>query len=252
MDETANVIKGVISMTSFFGVNDSFFGTDTTYSANNNMLGDFSMIKNGTYKKLLNAYYAKKSDQSTDETEDSSEKKSEKTKLLQTKTQAETLKKAADDLKNGKVFEGTVDEATGKVTYDREEITKKLTSFVDAYNDMLDSSSDVDTKSVLQKTLWMIGNTKANSSLLSKVGISIGKDNKLTLDKDKVKEADINSLKVLFSGKGSLSDKVSSKSTEIGNLANSAIKSLGNKGSAYTNTGNYNDLTTSTLYNGLF
>lgn len=239
-------------MTSFFGVNDSFFGTNTTYSANNNVLGDYAMIKNGTYKKLLNAYYTKKSNESTDETEDSSEKKSEKTKLLQSKSQAETLKKAADDLKNGKLFEGTVDEETGKVTYNREEITKKLSSFVDAYNDMLDASSDVDTKSVLQKTLWMIGSTKANSKLLDKVGISIGKDNKLTLDKDKAKDADINSLQVLFSGKGSLADKISSKASEIGNLANSAIKSLSNKGSAYTNKGDYKDLTTSTLYDGLF
>lgn len=238
-------------MTSFFGVNDSFFGTNTSYSANNNVLGDYAMIKNGTYKKLLNAYYTKKSGESTDETEESKEKKSEKTKLMQTKSQAEALKSAADDLKSGKIFEEITDE-DGKVTYNTEEIAKKVKSFVSAYNDMLDASSEVDTKSVLRKTLWMIGNTKSNSTLLDKVGISIGKDNKLSVDEEKLKKADISSLKVLFSGKGSLADKVSSKASEIGNLANSALKNIKNSGSAYTNTGDYKDISTSTLYDGLF
>lgn len=240
-------------MTSFFGISDSFFGTNTTSTSysGSSVLGDYAAIQNGSYRRLLNAYYSKKSSDSVESSDQTEETKSEKTNLLQTKSQADLLKKAADELKNGKLFEGTKDEETGKITYNTEEITKKLTSFVDAYNNMLDAADDVNTKSVLRKTLWMIGSTKSNSALLDKVGISIGKDNKLTVDKDKVSKADMNAMKTLFSGSGSYSAKVSGKAKEISNLSNSTLKTLSGGGS-YTNRGDYNTLTTDALYNSLF
>ena len=60
----------------------------------------------------------------------------------------------------------------------------------------------------------IVNNTNANSVLLSKSGISIGKDNKLSLDEDTLKKTDVNVLKTLFTGVGSLSDTISSKANE--------------------------------------
>lgn len=42
--------------------------------------------------------------------------------------------------------------------------------------------------------------TDKNSNMLAKIGITIGKGNKLELDEDALKQADISSLKTVFAG----------------------------------------------------
>lgn len=74
--------------------------------------------------------------------------------------------------------------------------------------------------------------TNKNSSLLSKIGITIGKGNKLELDEEALKKADISSLKTVFTGYNSYASKVSQKAASIGNAANRAT-------ATYTNNGTY-------------
>ena len=49
--------------------------------------------------------------------------------------------------------------------------------------------------------------TDKTSHLLSKIGITIGKGNKLELDEDELKKADISSLKTIFTGYNSFAGK---------------------------------------------
>ncbi len=53
----------------------------------------------------------------------------------------------------------------------------------------------------------MTGMTDKTSHLLSKIGITIGKGNKLELDEDALKKADISSLKTIFTGYNSFVGK---------------------------------------------
>ncbi|RGW34663.1 hypothetical protein DW996_10545 [Roseburia sp. AM51-8] len=78
----------------------------------------------------------------------------------------------------------------------------------------------------------MTGMTDKNSNMLAKIGITIGKGNKLELDEDALKQADISSLKTVFTGYNSFVSKISQKATGISNAANWAS-------ATYTNNGTY-------------
>lgn len=232
----------------FFGVNnnasffDNMFGTSGSGGmGGSSVLGDYAMIRSGSYKKLLKSYYSddtsKKSTDGTKSTEETSEQKAQKNSLMSTKSAASDLKNAAAALR----------EAEGSGA-DRLE---KAKDFVKAYNSMLDSMENIDDTKILQKSIWMINDFKVNQGLLKDAGISIGSDNKLTLDEDKFKEAKTSTLDTLFKDRNSLMGKVASKTFDIATRATNAVTKL-NGGTTYTDKADYTKLNTSTLYNSLF
>ena len=128
------------------------------------------------------------------------------------------------------------DEKTGEEIevedYDWDKITKAVKSFVEDYNDVVREAGESNTKDVLRNASWMTGMTDKNSNMLAKIGITIGKGNKLELDEDALKQADISSLKTVFTGYNSFVSKISQKATGISNAANRAS-------ATYTNNGTY-------------
>ncbi|MCR4643022.1 MAG: hypothetical protein K5697_13475 [Lachnospiraceae bacterium] len=90
------------------------------------------------------------------------------------------------------------DEKTGEETekegYDWKSITKALKTFIDDYNATVEGAGESNNKNVLRNAAWMTRTTSMSERLLSKVGISVGSGNKLELDEDKLKEADISTL----------------------------------------------------------
>ena len=86
----------------------------------------------------------------------------------------------------------------------------------------------------------MTRTTKSTERLLERVGISVGADNKLELDEDAIKKADISTLKSVFTGYNSFASKVYDKAQSMTNAAARA-------GGTYTSTGNYSDVLSSIL-----
>ena len=127
-----------------------------------------------------------------------------------------------------------------------EAIYKGAKSFVDSYNAMVSSGADVNSPSILKQTLNMTKFTSANQDMLEKAGITIGKDNTLSIDEKKLKSANINDLKSLLSGNGSFAYNVSAKASSIAyNSSNQA-----GKASSYNATGAYsNDFSSGNIYN---
>lgn len=117
-------------------------------------------------------------------------------------------------------------------------ITKAVKSFIEDYNDVVKEAGESNTKDVLRNAVWMTGMTDKNSNLLAKIGITIGKGNKLELDEEALKKADISSLKTVFTGYNSYASKVSQKATSIRNAANRAT-------ATYTNNGAYSKVDSS-------
>ncbi len=199
-------------------------------------LSDYALIKSGSYGKLLKAYYAKQDETDATASEDATKKSS------QMKAAADSLKQSAAALGRASLWEKkktvTKDEATGAETekgdYDYEAITKAVNAFVKDYNAVISLAGDSDTKDVLRNAAWMTGMTDTMEKLLSDVGISLGEDNKLSLDEDKLKKANINTLKTLFTGYGSFADKVASKAGTIGNAAARVAGTYNSRGT-YTN-----------------
>ena len=198
-----------------------FGGTQNVSTGGIFNLNDYASIKNGSYKKLMKAYYAKQ------DADKASSGKDTVQKSTIMKTGADALKKSADTLMDNALWEKKkitkIDENTGEEIqteeYDYEAITKAVKSFIEDYNDVIDEAGESGSKEVLRNTVWMIGNTDANKNMLEKIGISIGKGNKMELDEEKLKKADINTLKTIFTRHNSFSNKISMKANSISNAA---------------------------------
>lgn len=243
-------------MAGISGMNDySFLFTSSSSSGNNlasltnslfsgtsnSMLGDYAMIKSGAYKKLLTAYYKTQENDSdstsTDKTTQKEQTSEETNKYLAVKNQATDLKTSSDALNDYSLYKGTAGE-DGTITYDRDAIKKAVSSFVSDYNSLISSSTKVDSTSVLSKTLSLVKETSSNQKLLNSIGITIGQDNKLVLDEEKLNSADINKISSLFKGSGSYGNVVSSKASEIARQANSNAYGS-TKASSYSQSGSY-------------
>ncbi len=75
--------------------------------------------------------------------------------------------------------------------YDTDKIAKAVSSFVKDYNSLVSSTADSSSRYVLNSASNMVNYTRANADLLKKIGISVGSDNKLTVDEDKLKASDM-------------------------------------------------------------
>lgn len=151
---------------------------------------------------------------------------------------AESIKNYANGLKYG----GEVDADSYKA---------QAQSFVDSYNSMIDKVGNSDNSRVLQKGVLMVNTGKVYSSALRRAGITVGADNKLSLNSDlsKVKATDV---KTLFGSNG-FSDKVIQKAGQINSLTGgsgmftaSAVKGTGSSSASgeYTdNSGTMKELT---------
>lgn len=214
-----------------------FGGTQAPTTGGGINLSDYAAIKNGSYGKLLKAYYAKQDAEKAVTAGDSVHKST----LM--KNGADALKKSADALNNDALWEKKKikkkDETTGEEIevedYDWDSITKAVKSFVKDYNDVVEQAGNSDSKDVLRNAVWLTGMTGATGKTLSKIGITIGKGNKLELDEETLKKSDISTLKTLFSGYNSFADKVSVKANGI---MNAAARSIG----TYKSNGKYSNV----------
>lgn len=236
-------------MSNFFGMG-SIFGSSSGYNWMSNissLTADYNSIRNGSYKKLLKAYYGQDS-ASKSRVDDVVNKKTnaQDKELKEAKAEATDLQESAAALTatgSKSLFtkkEITTKDENGKETktmdYDRDAIEKAVTSFVNDYNDAVTAGSKVSSPNILRKTLQLTQMTNANKRLLSDVGIDVSSNNKLSVDKDTLKKADINKLKSLFEGRNSYAGSVSDKASQI---SQAAVTESSKSNSLYTNSGSY-------------
>ncbi len=220
-----------------------FFNTGSSSSSKSNaasgifgnsstIIGDMSMIKSGTYKKLLNSYYKSTGVTSSSNKTSSSSVSSSKTSatdstanLKAVGTDAESLMKAAEKLGKKSLYSKTKKDDKGNPTYDMDSIGKAVKGFVESYNSYIESAGNLNSTSILNNALGVVKSTAKNAGLLADIGITIGTDNKLKLDEDKLKEAKATTINSLFSGSGSYGSYVQSKASATYRTANSAVYS---------------------------
>ncbi len=227
------------------GIN--FAKTDTSYlfsglggssgSSNLNFLSDYASIKNGSYGKLMKAYYTEGQSKNSD-TKGASKKET----LDQTKTKAyagvqsstDSLKEVADVLYSSKsLFEKKAGD--GKNEYDTDAIYKAVDDFVKSYNSVIDSVNKVDDKTVVNKAVSMTNAAISNSKLLNKIGITLNEDSTLSIDKEAFKKADMSTAKALFKGPGSFGYTASAQASMMNYAADRVVA----KAPTYTGKGTY-------------
>mgnify|MGYP006986354409 FL=1 len=229
----------------------SLFSSLNNSSSNNYMSGinyaDYNSIRNGSYRKLVKAYYAKESGTSSSNSTSKTDSTTDKTTSSQ-KVNAATVRDSASNLVNDvkelssdKLWKKTTTTDKDGVTstdYDKDAIYKAVSSFTKDYNSLVSASGNSSDNSVLRTSSTMVAYTKANKNLLSKVGITVGSDNKLTVDEDKFKSADMTTVKSLFTGSGSFGKMTSTSATSSYSSAVSQLAKLSSS-STYSNMGSY-------------
>lgn len=257
----------------YFGLNSnlnsnffsSMLGTSSTGSGFGSLyssLADYASIKNGSYGKLVKAYYAqmsdddtstKKTSSTTTKTKEKAESDAAKKTLTETKTKSDALKTSAGalvDVGKKSLFTkvDVKDEETGKTTqqYDTDKIYKAVKQFASDYNALIADVGKSSNTSIARKGITLKGEMTARKDMLEDVGITINADNTLTVDEEKFKEADMRDVKDLFNGSHSLGAKVYQKAAEINNLSTSAASS----DSTYNKNATYVASYAGTFYNG--
>ncbi len=132
-----------------------------------------------------------------------------------------------------------------------EDLLAGMKDFVSSYNNTIDSLKNSNSTLALQKGVSLVSNTAAYSKSLEKIGITVGSDNKLSLDEKIFAKANEGSVKSLFSGSYSYASKNAEKANYIDRVAQvqqqSTYNSLGKVNSDFLQNAMIN-----TMYSKLF
>ena len=228
----------------FAGLNNSSSGTSLSYGID---FTTYNLIKNGSYSKLMRKYYSNQASESTDgatANKNTGKVQSidiQKNNATVNRDNAASLVDSASELKKyslwSKVDKTDKDGNTAK-EYDTDKIAKAVSSFVKDYNSLVSSTADSSSRYVLNSASNMVNYTRANADLLKKIGISVGSDNKLTVDEDKLKASDMAEVKTVIKDTGSKGQTKSAKASTIYGNAVSQLSELSTKNS-YTSNGLY-------------
>lgn len=209
-----NFFDGLNSYSDSYNFFDNYMGTGSSGSNSSSGLSsslmDLQMIKSGTYKKALKAYYAKNPVKKSDDS-DSKESIAESGKA-DSNANLSTLKSASQKL---------MDSATKlkNKNYSKvekpEDMLDDVKDFVSNYNSTLNATKNLNSYSILQTAVWMTGQTGTSAGVLGKMGISVNEDNTLSLDEEKFKKANVSTLKSVFSGNGSFAYRISQKASSL-------------------------------------
>ena len=206
-------------------------------AANLNFLSDYASIKNGSYAKLMNAYYGPDRSRVSGIVNNSlSTSKDNPKQLRDIQSSADSLKKSADALLT-----------TG--TNDTDAMFKAVSSFVKDYNNLIDRGQGSNTTGITSRVNSMMSMTNFNRNLLDQVGIKIDTDGKLTVNEENFKKANTATVQTLFNGTGSFAFQVSAQASLIDfTAANEAARS-----NTYNANGNFtNNFSTGNIFGSFF
>ena len=200
-------------------------------------LSEYSTIRTGAYKKLLNSYYSKTQSTKASQTGTNYQVKGnstvEKKQLTEVKDAADSLYSSAaklTDTSSTKSLFKNAQSVTG-------EISSAVKNFVNDYNSLVEEAADTSNSKVTGKVSFMTSQTSAYKSSLENIGITINDDKTLTVDEKKLNSADVNDVKKLFNGSSSMAYQTFVRASSISSAAENASTTSGLYGSdgAYDN-----------------
>lgn len=240
-------------MAGLFGSNSSFGMSSLFGNNSSSVLSDWAFIRSGTYKKLMKAYYGQ--DKTTKSATESAKTNKTKTTAERVRTEIETsatdLKKSTDALMatgTKSLFKTTETKGEdGKVTktYDTDKIYKAVSRFVKDYNNLIDTTNKSSVSGVKNNVRSLTATTTGNETLLKAIGITVKADNKLSIDEDTFKKADMSKVEALFKGNTSYGYQVGLRTSLIDYYA-------GREADTYNKYGSYSTTNTGTNFNSWF
>lgn len=239
-------------MARLFGISNygNLFGsTSGLYSS----LSQYSSIKSGAYAKLTKAYYAKTPTTTEKDTSKTPVKKNQTTKWNESNKALSNAKAEATELvDSAKKLTTTGKDSmfASESKYDKDAVYKAISSFVEDYNDTVSALSKTSNSSVKNAGSSMTRMTDVMSKGLSKIGITVGTDGKLSMDEDTFKKADMDSVKSMFNGSSSYAGIVSSSASRVASRASNQISQM--NGGTYGSNAYFNSYDSGSLFNSYF
>lgn len=196
----------------------SSLGSGAAGVAGSSWLSDYASIKNGSYGKLMKAYYGteKESGASASSTKSSTTKNILK-KLEEEKRNprvSKEVKKANSNLNAGlSSLKGSLSTLQNSATYTDTEngrsaadkVVSAVKSFVTDYNNVVTASKDSTLTSKTAYVANMMSNTASNSGKLAEIGVRLNSNGTLEVDEAKLKATDISKVQDLFSSQDIMS-----------------------------------------------
>jgi hypothetical protein len=207
-------------------------------------ISTYRSIVNGSYGKLLTAYYNKTG---SSEKTDTTTKNSTTTKIEDQSKVLSSVKEKSDKLATTAAELATTGSKSLFQGDDTSKAVEKVQDFVTDYNNTITAAKSSTDSRTNSRTSAMVENTKDYASKLSNVGITIKDDNTLSVDTDKLKKASMNDLKDVFNGSGSFASTTTQRAARVG--AQAALSS--STSSSYTSSATYNTTNLQNVYNGL-
>lgn len=126
--------------------------------------------------------------------------------------------KLAENAKNLSSYAGAL-AYNGNSINEPDQRIAAVKDYVESYNATLDGLQKTDSLNALEKGVSLVNTTRAYARSLSRVGIVVGSDNRLTVNEENVKEATSEQFRSLFSGSYSYASKVADKASYISRAA---------------------------------
>ena len=183
--------------------------------ASSSLLSDYASIKNGSYGKMMKAYYAKQKAAEAEEDEATAKKNS---KTLKDASSASAAKKFYDTASKMSSLDYSADNI--------DKLYDEVSAFIKDYNSMMKSASNSKNSAVQAQADSLNDYVYQNYKLFAKVGITMNSDRTLSIDEDTFKKVNektgatnVPTLTTLFKGYGSFADKASDRASKIYRLA---------------------------------
>ena len=183
--------------------------------ASSSLLSDYASIKNGSYGKMMKAYYAKQKAAEAAEDEATAKKNSKTTKDASSASAAKKFYDTASKMSSLNYSADNIDEL-----YDQ------VSAFIKDYNSMMKSASNSKNSAVQAQADSLNDYAYQNYKLLAKIGITMNSDRTLSIDEDTFKKVNektgatnVPTITTLFKGYGSFADKASDRASKIYRLA---------------------------------
>jgi hypothetical protein len=226
------------------------------YSSMSNVLNQWSDFR--VSKNLYKSYFAMQKSNAADSAKEAVSKFENTKKTSSSAYSAsanDKLKTYTSDLKNAVTnLESAFKEDSQTGAVDNEKAFSAAQSFVDSYNKLYSSTRSSGNSTVSGKSEFVSKMTTAYSNKLGKVGISVGSDGKLSIDKDTFNNSSAEAREEIFGKKNSYASFMSEQATAMNAYAQSAAYLDAN--STYTKSGTVASSNASALsgvlYNQLF
>ena len=130
-------------------------------------------------------------------------------------------------------------EKLGAMTMDndnKENLYKAFSTFINDYNDLINTTDKSSNSSVTNQAGYLKNIVSNNKSALSRLGVTVNSDKTLNIDKEKFNEADMSTLKNLFTGNNSFAEKMTDRVNQIYRYATQGDSSS-TSSSGYTSSG---------------